>query len=440
MSAFSQKRDRDWKEPIHVFNNSHIPPKKHRSCSQWNQTPDMKTCSNETLDYERTPGLGLTPIGNCTPIITPTGFNLIPTINFFTLAPKTPLGPAKLQSTDQLSKLLNQLSIANKSELKPLIQTLMRNINCYDSKDIFTKIFTLLMETTLQDAQKRNLVTLLTKLISTLGKDIITPLTHKICIVIQPLLIDQNYIDRQLGKNVIKQLCKKVDLALMLPVIRSDIESVDEYIRNVTTRTVAVMTDVFGIQLLLPFLKAVCSNKKSWVIKHCGIKMIQQIAKLIPDKITSEYLKQFLEMIQNGLQHNKRKIRQITALTIAALAICGYDRMDNEINIQQFQYVLGAISKRVSIQPVQSAHECVQAYINIILLMDENIAEQHMDVVMTKLCDILSVHNDKHWDKLVLRLYKKCPGNFLRYLLKWTQNEKGAKYIYKNIVIDNVNL
>lgn len=111
--------------------------------------------------------------------------------------------------------------------------------------------------------------------------DLVRPYVHKILVVIEPLLIDEDYYARVEGREIISNLAKAAGLATMISTMRPDIDNLDEYVRNTTARAFAVVASALGIPSLLPFLKAVCKSKKSWQARHTGIKIIQQIAILM---------------------------------------------------------------------------------------------------------------------------------------------------------------
>lgn len=96
------------------------------------------------------------------------------------------------------------------------------------------------------------------------------PYVHKILVVIEPLLIDEDYYARVEGREIISNLAKAAGLATMISTMRPDIDNVDEYVRNTTARAFAVVASALGIPALLPFLKAVCKSKKSWQARHTG--------------------------------------------------------------------------------------------------------------------------------------------------------------------------
>lgn len=100
--------------------------------------------------------------------------------------------------------------------------------------------------------------------------ELVRPYVHKILVVIEPLLIDEDYFARVEGREIIANLSKAAGLATMIAAMRPDIDNVDEYVRNTTARAFSVVASALGIHALLPFLKAVCQSKKSWQARHTG--------------------------------------------------------------------------------------------------------------------------------------------------------------------------
>jgi splicing factor 3B subunit 1 len=149
--------------------------------------------------------------------------------------------------------------------------------------------------------------------------DLVRPYVHKILVVIEPLLIDEDYYARVEGREIISNLAKAAGLATMISTMRPDIDNVDEYVRNTTSRAFAVVASALGIPALLPFLKAVCKSKKSWQARHTGIKIIQQIAILMGCAIIP-HLKSLVDIVESGLTDEQQKVRTMTALCLAALA------------------------------------------------------------------------------------------------------------------------
>ena len=60
----------------------------------------------------------------------------------------------------------------------------------------------------------------------------------QILVVIEPLLIDEDYYARVEGREIISNLAKAAGLATMISTMRPDIDNMDEYVRNTTARSV----------------------------------------------------------------------------------------------------------------------------------------------------------------------------------------------------------
>ena len=62
--------------------------------------------------------------------------------------------------------------------------------------------------------------------------ELVRPFVHKILVVIEPLLIDEDYYARVEGREIIANLSKAAGLATMIAAMRPDIDNVDEYVRG----------------------------------------------------------------------------------------------------------------------------------------------------------------------------------------------------------------
>ena len=192
----------------------------------------------------------------------------------------------------------------------------------FGAEALFNQILPLLMSPMLEDQERHLLVKVIDRVLYKL-KDQVRPFVHKILVVIEPLLIDEDYYARMEGREIISTLSKAAGLATMISVMREDIDNPDEYARNTTSRAFAVVASALGIPSLLPFLKAVCTSKKSWEAKHTGIKIVQQIAILMGSS-TLAHLKMLVEIVQGGLTDEHQKVRIMTAQALASLAEAAY--------------------------------------------------------------------------------------------------------------------
>jgi splicing factor 3B subunit 1 len=82
--------------------------------------------------------------------------------------------------------------------------------------------------------------------------DLVRPYVHKILVVIEPLLIDEDYYARVEGREIISNLAKAAGLATMISTMRPDIDNIDEYVRNTTARAFAVVASALGMQTANP--------------------------------------------------------------------------------------------------------------------------------------------------------------------------------------------
>ena len=58
--------------------------------------------------------------------------------------------------------------------------------------------------------------------------ELVRPFVHKILVVIEPLLIDEDYYARVEGREIIANLSKAAGLATMIAAMRPDIDNIDE--------------------------------------------------------------------------------------------------------------------------------------------------------------------------------------------------------------------
>ena len=58
--------------------------------------------------------------------------------------------------------------------------------------------------------------------------ELVRPYVHKILVVIEPLLIDEDYYARVEGREIIANLSKAAGLATMIAAMRPDIDNIDE--------------------------------------------------------------------------------------------------------------------------------------------------------------------------------------------------------------------
>ena len=218
----------------------------------------------------------------------------------------------------KILRLLLKMKNGTPQLRKSALRMLTDNARIFGAKALFQQILPLLMERTLEDQERHLLVKVIDRVLYKLD-DLVRPWVHKILVVIEPLLIDEDYYARVEGREIISNLAKAAGLAHMISTMRPDIDHPDEYVRNTTARAFSVVASALGVGSLLPFLKAVCRSRKSWQARHTGVKIVQQIAILMGCSILP-HLKSLVECIAPNLEDEQQKVRTITALALSALA------------------------------------------------------------------------------------------------------------------------
>jgi splicing factor 3B subunit 1 len=231
--------------------------------------------------------------------------------------------------------------------------------------------------------------------------DLVRPYVHKILVVIEPLLIDEDFYARVEGREIISNLAKAAGLATMISTMRPDIDHSDEYVRNTTARAFAVVASALGIPALVPFLKAVCKSKKSWQARHTGIKIIQQIAILMGCAILP-HLRNLVDCISHGLTDEQQKVRTITALAVASLAEAA-----SPYGIESFDSVLQIIMEGLRKHSGKVLASFFKAIGFIIPLFDQQAANLYTRTVMNSLTFHFKTP-DEEMKKIVLKVIKQC--------------------------------
>lgn len=250
-------------------------------------------------------------------------------------------GDENAMSVEELKeRKIMRLLLKVKNGTPPMRKTALRqltdNARQFGAGPLFNQILPLLMEKTLEDQERHLLVKVIDRVLYKLD-DLVRPYVHKILVVIEPLLIDQDYYARVEGREIISNLSKAAGLAHMISTMRPDIDHVDEYVRNTTARAFAVVASALGIPALLPFLRAVCRSKKSWQARHTGVKIVQQIPILMGCAILP-HLKGLVDCIGANLSDEQAKVRTVTSLAIAALAEAA-----NPYGIESFDDILNPL-------------------------------------------------------------------------------------------------
>ncbi|KAG8527036.1 U2 snRNP component prp10 [Bacidia gigantensis] len=302
----------------------------------------------------------------------------------------------------KIMRLLLKVKNGTPPMRKTALRQLTDNARQFGAGPLFNQILPLLMEKTLEDQERHLLVKVIDRILYKLD-DLVRPYVHKILVVIEPLLIDQDYYARVEGREIISNLSKAAGLAHMISTMRPDIDHVDEYVRNTTARAFAVVASALGIPALLPFLRAVCRSKKSWQARHTGVKIVQQIPILMGCAILP-HLKGLVDCIGDNLSDEQAKVRTVTSLAIAALAEAA-----NPYGIESFDDILNPLWTGARKQRGKGLAGFLKAVGYIIPLMDEEYANYYTSQIMEILLREFS-SPDEEMKKVVLKVVSQCAG------------------------------
>lgn len=302
----------------------------------------------------------------------------------------------------KIMRLLLKIKNGTPPMRKTALRQITDNARQFGAGALFDQILPLLMEKSLEDQERHLLVKVIDRILYKLD-DLVRPYVHKILVVIEPLLIDQDYYARVEGREIISNLSKAAGLATMISTMRPDIDHVDEYVRNTTARAFAVVASALGIPALLPFLRAVCRSKKSWQARHTGVKIIQQIPILMGCAVLP-HLKGLVDCIGPNLNDEQTKVRTVTSLAIAALAEAA-----NPYGIESFDDILNPLWTGARKQRGKGLAGFLKAVGYIIPLMDEEYANYYTSQIMEILLREFS-SPDEEMKKVVLKVVSQCAG------------------------------
>ncbi|KAF2118282.1 armadillo-type protein [Lophiotrema nucula] len=334
----------------------------------------------------------------------------------------------------KIMRLLLKVKNGTPPMRKTALRQLTDNARQFGPAALFNQILPLLMERTLEDQERHLLVKVIDRVLYKLD-DLVRPFVHKILVVIEPLLIDQDYYARVEGREIISNLSKAAGLAHMISTMRPDLDHQDEYVRNTTARAFAVVASALGVPALLPFLRAVCRSKKSWHARHTGVKIVQQIPILMGCAILP-HLKGLVECIGENLNDEQPKVRMVTALALAALAEAA-----SPYGIESFDDILNPLWTGARRQRGKSLASFLKAVGYIIPLMDEEYSNyytgQIMEIVVREFQS-----PDEEMKKVVLKVVSQCSktaGVTPVYLKDEVLNEFFKHFWVRRMALDKRN-
>ena len=297
-----------------------------------------------------------------------------------------------------LLKIKNGIPPVRKSALRQITD----KAKYFGPSILFSQIIPLLMSPSIDDEERHSLVKLMERLLLKLGTEV-RPWAHKILVAVTPMLVDEIPYVRIEGREIISNLSKSVGMPTMISVLRPDIESLDESIRTITAKALAIVASSLGVNEFFPFLKAINETKKNWTIRETGIKTVQQLAMLIGNGVLP-YLNMLIDIIKNGLkrENEHQKVKIYTALAIASLAEASYP-----YGIDFYNDIIKYLFEGIKVFKGKLLASYFKAIGNIIILMDDEVATRSAKIILPILKkDFISP--DENIRRVILNVLKQC--------------------------------
>lgn len=304
------------------------------------------------------------------------------------------------QKERRIAELLLKIKNGNPIIRKQALRQITEKARELGPGPLFQQILPLMMSVTLEDHERHLLVKVIDRVLYKLD-DLVRPYVHKILAIIGPMLMDEDYYARVEAREIISSLSKAAGLPTMIATMRPDIDNADENVRRNTARAFAVVASALGIPSLAPFIKAVCASKKSWLARHTGLKIVQQIAILLGCAILP-HLKNLVEIIQCNINDEQPKIRTMTALAIAALAEAAYP-----YGVEAFECVLIPLWEGINCHQGRYLAAFLKAMGFIIPLMDAEHAGGCTRKIMKTVIREFDTPEEE-MKRTVLKVLKQC--------------------------------
>ena len=331
-----------------------------------------------------------------------------------------------------LLKIKNGIPPVRKSALRQITD----KAKYFGPSILFSQIIPLLMSPSIDDEERHSLVKLMERLLLKLGQEV-RPWAHKILVAVTPMLVDEISYVRIEGREIISNLSKSVGMPTMISVLRPDIESLDESIRTITAKALAIVASSLGVNEFFPFLKAINETKKNWTIRETGIKTVQQLAMLIGNGVLP-YLYMLIEIIKSGLkrENEHQKVKTHTALAIASLAEASYP-----YGIDFYNEIIKYLFDGIKVYKGKLLASYFKAIGNIIVLMDDEVATRSAKNILPILKkDFISP--DENIRRVVLSVLKQCllvNGIDYSYVKEEISNEFFSNFWNRRMALDRKN-
>ncbi|KAF7327639.1 Splicing factor 3B subunit 1 [Mycena kentingensis (nom. inval.)] len=300
----------------------------------------------------------------------------------------------------QVLRLLLKIKNGTPPVRKAALRQITSKAREFGAAPLLDKIIPLLMERSIGDQERHLLVKVVDRILFQLD-DLVRPFVHKILVVIQPLLIDEDFYARAEAREIVSNLAKAAGLAHMISTMRPDIDHADEFVRSTTARAFAIVATALGIPAVVPFVKAVCRSRKSWQARYTGLRIVQQIAIMAGAGVLP-HLTPLVECVAIALADEQQKVRTMAALAVAALAEAAAP-----FGIESFGDVVQPLWAGIRVHRGKGLAAFLKATGAIVPLMDPEYAALFTKPAMQVLMREFKT-TDEEMKKIVLKVLRQC--------------------------------
>lgn len=217
---------------------------------------------------------------------------------------------------------------------------------------------------------------LLTQIFARFG-ELLRPYAHKILVVLEPILLDQLVSTRDCGRDLVRSVARAVGIDVMLAAKRPDMDNADAYVRNITARTLSIAAAEFGVSRVLPFIRTASQDEISPLLRHTGIKIIQQIALLL-DSACAPFLSDLLGCLR--LSDSEPSVRTISFLSLIPLADAA-----NGVHSSSFGAILPPLWSAIGTEKDRLLHSVLKACGHVLALIPDELVLQYSSVLLPPL-------------------------------------------------------
>jgi splicing factor 3B subunit 1 len=176
----------------------------------------------------------------------------------------------------QVMRLLLQLKDGTPYQRKLSQRSLTTHAVDFGAPLIFSKMIPLLCSPILNEQERHSLLKATDRLMYRLSSSM-SEFVPPLLAFAGKLLTDSDATARLEAREIVCNLAKIAGLPVILHSVRSGLDSDDKSIREVTARTLAAAALSLGVSTILPFIQAVMHSKKSWKVRHTGVRIVDSI-------------------------------------------------------------------------------------------------------------------------------------------------------------------